>query len=110
MVSLADKSYDACLRTKVPRPRNCPFAWTNPVHRYRNGSVTWRQLGADPFRKPRVELSGRSARVHIPLRVRISGPCAYQGRSGYTCSGRVTGDAWAAIRMDRPKLSVVWLV
>jgi len=109
-VSLANKSYDACLKTKVPRPRNCPFSWTNPTYRFRSGSTTWRQVGSDPFRKPKVELSGASAQVRIPLRVRISGPCTYQGRSGYTCSGRVTGDALAAIRLDRPKLSVVWLV
>jgi hypothetical protein len=108
-VRLANKSYDACLRTKVPRPRNCPFTWTNSVYRFRSGSARWQQLGSDPFRKPKVELSGTAAQVKIPLRVRISGPCVYQGRSGYTCRGRVTGDAWASIRLDRAKLSVVWL-
>jgi hypothetical protein len=108
-VSLANKSYDTCLRSKVPRPRNCPFSWANPAYRFRSGSVTWRQVGSDPFRKPTVELSGTSATVKIPLRVRISGPCVYQGRSGFTCSGRVTGDAWASIRLDREKLSVAWL-
>jgi hypothetical protein len=109
VVSLANRSYDACLRTKVPRPRNCPFAWTNSVYRFRSGSVTWRQTGTDPFRKPRVELTGRSARVSVPLRVRISGPCTFSGTSG-TCTGSVTGRAVASIRLDREKLSVVWLV
>ena len=109
VVRLANQSYDACLKTKVPRPRNCPFAWTNSVHRYRNGSVTWRQIGSDPFDKPTTQLAGRTARVRMPLRVRISGPCVYQGRSGYTCSGSVTGTGVASIRVDREKLSVVWL-
>jgi hypothetical protein len=109
VVSLANKSYDACLKTKVPRPRNCPFAWANPSYRYRNGSVTWRQIGSDPFNKPTVQLDGRTAQVSIPLRVRISGPCAYQGRSGYTCSGSVRGTGVASIRVDREKLSVAWL-
>ena len=93
----------------MPRPRNCPFAWTNSVYRYRNGSVTWRQLGADPFAKPNVQLVGRSARVRIPLRVRMTGPCTFSGTSG-TCTGNVTGTGVASIRLDREKLSVVWLV
>ena len=108
-VSLANKSYDACLRTRVPRPKNCPFSWTNSVYRFRNGSANWRQLGADPFSKPNVQLSGRSARVRIPLRVRISGSCTFSGTSG-TCTGNVTGSGVASIRLDREKLSVVWLV
>ena len=109
VASLANRSYDACLRTKVARPPNCPFAWTNSVYRYRSGSVTWRQLGADPFAKPNVQLVGRSARVRIPLRVRITGPCTFSGTSG-TCTGNVTGTGVASIRLDREKLSVVWLV
>ena len=108
-VSLANKSYDACLRTKVPRPRNCPFSWTNSIYRFRNGSVTWRQTGADPFRKPNVQLVGLAARVRIPLRVRISGPCTFRGSSAI-CTGSVTGAAVASIRLDREKLSAVWLV
>jgi hypothetical protein len=107
--NLAKTSFNACLRTRVPEPRNCPFAWNNPTYRFRSGSVTWRRTGPDPFAKPRVELSGRSARVHIQLRVRIAGPCLYQGRSGYTCTGSYTGEGLASIRLDREKLSVVWL-
>ena len=109
MVGLANKSYDACMKTKVTRPRNCPFSWTNPTYRFRNGSVTWRQLGADPFAKPTVQLNGRLARVRITLRVRLSGPCNFSGTSG-TCSGTVTGTGVASMRVDREKLSVVWLV
>jgi hypothetical protein len=108
VIDLANRSYDGCLRTKVPRPRNCPFSWTNPVYRFRGGSATWRQIGTDPFRTPKVQLVGSSARLRIPLRVRISGPCTFSGTSG-TCRGRVTGEGLAAIRLDRDKLSVVWL-
>jgi hypothetical protein len=107
-VRLANKSYDACLRARVPRPRNCPFAWTNSVYRFRSGSATWRQLGADPFKKSKVQLSGGSAQVGIKLRVRISGPCTFGGTSG-TCTGRVTGDGVALLRFDRKKPSVIWL-
>jgi hypothetical protein len=110
MISMANRSYDACLRTKVARPRNCPFAWTNSIYRFRNGSVTWRQLGSDPFRKPKVQLSGPAAQVDIRLGVRISGPCVYRGTSYLSCTGRVTGRGLAAIRLDRKKLAVVWLV
>ena len=109
VVSLANKSYDACMKTKVPRPRNCPFAWTNPVHRYRNGSVTWRQIGSDPFNKPTVQLAGRTARVRIATQGADLGTVRVPGPVGLTCSGSVTGTGVASIRVDREKLSVVWL-
>jgi hypothetical protein len=108
VISLANRSYDACLRSRVPQPRNCPFSWTNPVYRFRSGSARWAQVGSDPFRKPKTQLSGSLAQVGIKLRLRISGPCRFSGTSG-TCTGRVTGDGVATIRMDRQKLSVVWL-
>jgi hypothetical protein len=108
VIRLADKSYDACLRTRVPRPRNCPFGWTNSIYHFRSGSSTWTQLGSDPFRKAKTQLSGSSAQVGIKLRVRISGPCTFSGTSG-TCTGRVTGDGVASIRLDRQRLAVVWL-
>ena len=54
VVDLARKSYRTCLKSRNTRPRNCPFAWTNAQHRYRQNAVRWRQLGADPFAKPNV--------------------------------------------------------
>ena len=51
-----------------PGPRAARSAWTNPsAQRYRQGSVRWRQQGADPFRKPNVAVIERSARIGIPL-------------------------------------------
>jgi hypothetical protein len=109
VVSLARKSYNACLRSRSARPKGCPFAWTNSAQRYRQGSLRWRQLGNDPFRKPNVAVIERSARIGIPLRVRISGPCTFDGVSG-TCTGNVTGRGVASIRLDKGRLSrVVWL-
>jgi hypothetical protein len=108
VVNLTRKSYNACLKSKTTRPKNCPFAWTNSQQRYRQNAVTWRQRGADPFRKPNVAVIDRSARVGIPLRVRISGPCTFSGVSG-TCSGNVTGRAVASTRLDKGQLKVVWL-
>ena len=109
VVALARRSYDGCLRARVTRPRHCPFAWTNSAYRFRQ-NVVWRQLGSNPFAKPRVQLVGRSARVSIPLRIRISGSCTVTGRGSGTCTGNVTGTAVASIRLDRSKLTVVWLV
>ncbi len=109
VVNLARKSYNACLKSRVTRPKNCPFAWTNAAQRYRQNSVRWRQLGADPFRKPNVAVIERSARIGIPLRVRISGPCTFDGVSG-TCTGNVTGRGVASVRLDKGRLKgVVWL-
>jgi hypothetical protein len=108
VVNVTRKSYRTCLKSKVTRPRNCPFAWTSPGQRYRQNSVRWRQLGADPFTKPNVAVIERSVRVGIPLRVRISGPCTFSGVSG-TCSGNVTGRGVASIRLDKAPLKVVWL-
>ena len=90
------------------RPRNCPFGWHNAQKRYRQNAVRWRQLGADPFAKPTVTVIERSARIGIPLRVRISGPCTFSGTSG-TCTGNVTGRGVASIRLDKDPLKVVWL-
>jgi hypothetical protein len=108
VVSLADRSYDACLRTKVPRPRNCPFAWTDSTYRYRNGSVRWRQIGDDPFKNPNVQLASRSAKVIIGFNVTITGPCVYRGTSYPSCTWPVINAAVASIRLDRKKLAVVW--
>jgi hypothetical protein len=108
VVSLARRSYRECLRSNDTRPRNCPFAWTNSQQRYRQNAVRWRQLGADPFAKPSVAVIERSARIGIPLRVRIAGPCTFSGTSG-TCTGNVTGRGVASVRLDKSPLKVVWL-
>lgn len=109
VVKLAKQRYGQCLQTRVTRPQNCPFRWTNPAYRFREGRVRWQQTGNNPWRKPRVQMVERAARLVIPLRVRVSGPCTFSGNSG-TCSGKVTGDALASVRMDKPKLQAVWIV
>jgi hypothetical protein len=109
VVNLARQRYNACLKTRVPRPANCPFSWTNPQYRFRANAARWRQVGADPFAKPEVTVLERSARVTIPLRVRISGPCTFNGTSG-TCTGNVTGTGVAAVQLDQKQLKAVWLV
>ena len=92
----------------MTRPKNCPFRWTDPSARYRQGSVRWKQKGSDPFAKPSVAVIERAVRIGIPLRVSVSGPCTFGGGSG-TCSGNVTGRGVASIRLDKPSLYVVWL-
>ncbi len=46
-----------------------PVPLDRPSARYRQGSVRWRQKGADPFAKPTVAVIDRAARIGIPLRV-----------------------------------------
>ena len=70
--------------------------------------MRWRQKGADPFAKPTVAVIDRAARVGIPLRVSVSGPCTFSGGSG-TCSGNVTGRGVASVRLDKKTWYVVWL-
>ena len=108
VVTLAKQSYAACLKSRNTRPKNCPFRWTDPSARYRQGSVRWRQKGADPFAKPTVAVLDRAARIGIPLRVSVSGPCTFSGGTG-TCSGNVTGRGVASIRLDKERWYVVWL-
>ena len=107
VVRLAKERYDECLRSRISRPRNCPFRWDNPAQNYRQGTVRWKQTGSDPWAKPKVVMLDKAARIQIPLRVRISGPCRFNGTSG-TCSGKVTGSGVASVRMDR-KLTAVWV-
>lgn len=109
VVTLAERSYAACLKSTVTRPKNCPFHWTDSSARYRQGSVRWQQKGSDPFRKPTVAVIERAVRIGIPLRVRVSGPCTFSGGSG-TCSGNITGRGVASVRLDKPSWYVVWLV
>ena len=104
---LAKKSYDACLRTKMPRPKNCPFRWTNTDHRYRNGSVTWRQIGADPFRKPTVQLSPGRPRWRSRCGCGCPAPARSSGDLG-TCRQRHR-DRRGLDPAGPEKLSVVWL-
>jgi hypothetical protein len=72
------------------------------------GSITWRQAGKDPFRKPSVTFSGTQARVQVPIDLKLSGSCSYQGRSG-NCSGSLTGTSVAVIKVTTEPLKVKWL-
>ena len=71
-------------------------------------SITWRQAGKDPFRKPSVTFTGTQARVQVPMDLKLSGSCSYQGRSG-NCSGSLTGTSVAVIKVTTKPLKVKWL-
>lgn len=109
VVRLAKQRYGECLEARVTRPKNCPFRWTGTVAggRFREGAVGWKQTGSDPWAKPKVVMLDKAARIQIPLRVRVSGPCRFRGNSG-SCSGKVTGTGVASVRMDR-ELTAVWV-
>lgn len=108
--AVAQRSYRACLGSRAAKPSNCPFAWTNSTYRFINGTVRWRQTGSNPFGSARVTYDGArgEASLSIPLRVRLSGDCRFDGQSG-TCSGRVTGTGVGQVNLTRTPLKFDWL-
>ena len=100
VVGLARKSYNACLRSRITRPRNCPFAWTNSGQRYRQSSVTL----ASARGRPVPQAQRRGDRALGPRRHPAPGAhlraLHLQRRLG-TCSGNVTGRGVASIRLDK---------
>jgi hypothetical protein len=55
-----------------------------------------------------VTFSGTQARVQVPIDLKLSGSCSYQGRSG-NCSGSLTGTSVAVIKVTSKPLKVKWL-
>jgi hypothetical protein len=107
VVSATRKSYNKCLDTNSLSPKNCPMNFESK-YSYKKSTITWRQVGSDPFRKAKVSLGGTQARVEIPLRLRLTGSCTYQGRSG-NCSGELTGTSVAVVKVTTKRLNVKWL-
>jgi hypothetical protein len=106
-ISATKKSFYKCLKANSLTPKNCPQKF-NSKYRYTKSTITWRQTGKDPFRKPSVTFSGTQARVEIPIDLKLSGSCSYQGRSG-NCSGSLTGTSVAVIKVTTKPLKVRWL-
>jgi hypothetical protein len=48
------------------------------------------------------------ASIEVPLNLRLTGNCTYQGRSG-NCSGELTGKSVAVVKVTTKQLSVKWL-
>jgi hypothetical protein len=105
--SAAEKSFNECLNAHSLTPKNCPMKF-NSKYRYTESTITWRQSGSDPFRKPKITLDGTQARIEIPLNLKLSGSCTYQGRSG-NCSGTLTGKSVAVVKVTTKPLKVNWL-
>ena len=106
-ISAAEKSFSKCLKAHSLTPKNCPQKFKSK-YSYNKSSITWRQAGKDPFRKPSVTFSGTRARVQVPIDLKLSGSCSYQGRSG-NCSGSLTGTSVAVIKVTAKPLKVKWL-
>lgn len=106
-ISATKKSFYKCLKVNSLTPKNCPQKF-NSKYRYTKSTITWRQTGKDPFRKPSVTFSGTKARIEIPIDLKLSGSCTYQGRSG-NCSGSLTGTSVAVIKVTTKPLKVRWL-
>jgi hypothetical protein len=54
-----------------------------------------------------VTLSGNQARIEVPINLKLSGSCKYQGRSG-NCSGNLTGRSIAVVKVTSKPLKVKW--
>jgi hypothetical protein len=107
VISATKKSFKKCLQANLLNPKNCPMKFDSK-YRYAKSSITWRQTGSDPFRKPKITYAGTQARIEIPLSLNLSGSCTYQGRSG-NCSGTLTGRAAAVVKVTAKPLNVNWL-
>ena len=107
VISATKKSYKKCLDAHSLSPKNCPMNFESK-YSYNKSTITWRQAGNDPFRKAKVTLSGTQARVEVPLNLRLTGSCTYQGRSG-NCSGKLTGMSVAVVKVTTKPLNVKWL-
>jgi hypothetical protein len=107
VISAARKSYHNCLDANSLSPKNCPMNFKSK-YSYNKSTITWRQVGNDPFRKAKVSLSGTQASIEVPLNLRLTGSCTYQGRSG-NCSGELTGKSVAVVKVTTKQLSVKWL-
>jgi hypothetical protein len=107
VISTTKKSYNKCLNAHSLNPKNCPMNFESK-YSYRKSTITWGQGGGDPFRKAKVTLSGTQARIEIPLNLRLTGRCTYQGRSG-NCSGNLTGTSVAVVKATEKPLNVKWL-
>jgi hypothetical protein len=107
VISATKKSFNKCLQANSLNPKNCPMKFDSK-YRYTKSSITWRQSGGDPFRKPKITYAGTQARIEIPLNLKLSGSCTYQGRSG-NCSGMLTGRAAAVVKVTAKPINVNWL-
>jgi hypothetical protein len=107
VISATKKSYNSCLDAHSLSPKNCPMNFKSK-YSYNKSTITWRQVGTDPFQKAKVSLSGTQASIEVPLNLRLTGSCTYQGRSG-NCSGELTGKSVAVVKVSTKQLSVKWL-
>jgi type II secretory pathway pseudopilin PulG len=107
VISATRKSYNNCLDANSLSPKNCPMNFKSK-YSYNKSTITWRQVGNDPFQKAKVSLSGTQASIEVPLNLRLTGSCTYQGRSG-NCSGELTGKSVAVVKVSTKQLSVKWL-
>jgi hypothetical protein len=107
VISATKRSFNKCLQKHSLSPSNCPQKF-NSKYSYNKSTITWRQAGGDPFRKPTVNLSGTQARIEVPINLKLSGSCTYQGRSG-NCSGNLTGRSIAVVKVTSKPLKVKWL-
>jgi hypothetical protein len=107
-ITAAKKSYNKCLQANSLNPENCPQKF-NTKYSWDKSTINWEQVGGDPFQKAEVTFSGTQARIEIPINLKPTGSCTYQGRSG-NCSGTLSGTSVAVIKVtSKPPLKVKWL-
>jgi hypothetical protein len=106
VISATQRSFNKCLQQHSLSPSNCPQKFTSK-YKYNKSTITWRRAGGNPFRKPAVTLSGNQARIEVPINLKLTGSCTYQGRSG-NCSGNLTGRSIAVVKVTSKPLKVKW--
>ena len=107
-LAAAKSRYRTCLKSDSSKPSNCPNRWTSSAAKWRNGTVDWKQLGSDPFKKAKVSILGSEARVDTPIKLELSGTCTQQGRTGRCTGATLKGNAIAQVSLKSNKLSARW--
>ena len=106
LIAATKKNFNGCLKAKKLKPKGCPFKQSDGGYDIEESTVTWRRVGADPFKKATVSSYGTSATVVITFKVAMSASC----RSGTSrCTGDYGGTNVATYDLTK-KLKPKWTI
>jgi len=69
--------------------------------------VKWTRKGSDPVKKPSADVEPTALTYHVKVDLALKGRCTVGGRPG-TCSGSLTGTAFARVAVKGSKVELKW--
>lgn len=104
LISATKKNFTGCLKAKKLKPKGCPFKQSDGGYNIQQSTIKWRRVGADPFKKAKVNAYGTSASVVIKFKVALTASC----RGGAArCTGDYAGTNVAIYNLTK-KLKPKW--